>query len=127
MWYGKQGDSLQHLPFGHPSEQPGKINVSIFVRLRSQFLSKTWKVACEGELRDISQWGCRVSSLVRVPVGTELECSIFPHNEMHPFTVDQATVRWSRLQEFGLAFTNVRPGVQRQIAQLCGQGASPLR
>ena len=97
------------------------------VRLRSQFLSKTWKVACEGELRDISQWGCRVSSLVRVPVGTELECSIFPHNEMHPFTVDQATVRWSRLQEFGLAFTNVRPGVQRQIAQLCGQGASPLR
>lgn len=96
------------------------------VRLRSQFLSKTWKVPGEGELRDISQWGCRVSSLVRVPVGTELECSIFPHNEKHPFTVDQATVRWSRPQEFGLAFTRVRPGVRQQIAQLCGQRA-PLR
>jgi hypothetical protein len=28
-------------------------------------------------------------------------------------------VRWINSQEFGLSFTNVRPGLQRQIAQLC--------
>jgi hypothetical protein len=30
-----------------------------------------------------------------------------------------ATVRWIRHREFGLAFTKVRPSVQRQIAQVC--------
>jgi hypothetical protein len=58
-------------------------------------------------------------SFVAVPVGAELECSIFPQNGVNPFTIEGAMVRWSRSQEFGLAFTNVRPGVQRQIAQLC--------
>jgi len=53
-------------------------------------------------------------------VGAELECCIFSQDAGNPFTIDGATVRWSRPQEFGLAFTKVRPGVQRQIAQLCG-------
>ena len=75
-------------------------------------------VAGEGELRDLSPGGCRVTSPVAVPVGAELECSIFPQDEGNPFTIEGATVRWSRPQEFGLAFTKVRPGVQQQIAQL---------
>jgi len=54
-------------------------------------------------------------------VGAELECCIVPQDAVNPFTVEGATVRWSRAQEFGLAFTKVRPGVQRQIAQLCGR------
>jgi hypothetical protein len=58
-------------------------------------------------------------SFTTVPVGAELECSIFPQDGVNPFTIEGAMVRWSRSQEFGLAFTNVRPGVQRQIAQLC--------
>ena len=73
----------------------------------------------EGELRDLSPGGCRVTSLVAVPVGAELECCVFSQDTGNPFTIEGATVRWSRLQEFGLAFTKVRPGVQRQIAQLC--------
>ena len=76
-------------------------------------------VTGEGELRDLSLGGCRVTSSVAVPVGAELECCIFPQDEVNPFTIEGATVRWSRPLEFGLAFTNVRPGVQRQIAQLC--------
>jgi PilZ domain-containing protein len=91
----------------------------VAVRLRSQFSSKTRMVAGEGELRDLSPWGCRVTSPVGVPVGVALECCIFPQDERNPFTVDEATVRWSRPQEFGLAFTKVRPGVQQQIAQMC--------
>ncbi len=89
------------------------------VRLRSHFSSKGRVVTGEGELRDLSPWGCRVTSLVDVAVGADLECCIFPQDTANPFIIDGATVRWISPREFGLAFTNVRPGVQRQIAQLC--------
>jgi len=89
------------------------------VRLRSHFSSKGREVAGEGELRDLSPRGCRVKSFVAVLVGANLECCIFPQNAANPFIIDGATVRWTSPQEFGLAFTNVRPGVQRQISQLC--------
>jgi hypothetical protein len=49
-----------------------------------------------------------------------VECCIVPQDAVNPFTIEGATVRWSRSQEFGLAFTKMRPDVQRQIAQLCG-------
>jgi tetratricopeptide (TPR) repeat protein len=96
-----------------------RLHARVKIQLRSQFSSKTRTVAGQGELRDLSPWGCRVTSPVGVPVGVELECCIFPQGERNPFTIDGATVRWSRPQEFGLAFTNIRPGVQRQIEQLC--------
>jgi hypothetical protein len=54
-----------------------------------------------------------------------LECSIFPQGAINPFTIEGAMVRWSRPQEFGVAFTTMRPGVQKQIAQLC-QHRTPL-
>jgi tetratricopeptide (TPR) repeat protein len=91
----------------------------IAVQLRSQFSSKNRIVSGEGELRDLSPWGCRITSPAGVPIGAELECCIFQQDELNPFTVDEATVRWIRHREFGLAFTKVRPDVQRQIAQLC--------
>jgi tetratricopeptide (TPR) repeat protein len=94
------------------------------VRLRSQFASKGRILAGEGELRDLSPWGCRVTSPVAVPVGADLECCIFPQDDAHPFYIDGATVRWISPREFGLAFTNVRPGVQQQIARLCRTGAA---
>jgi hypothetical protein len=33
-------------------------------------------------------------------------------------------VRWISREEFGLAFTNVHPGVQQQIEQLCSAQAA---
>lgn len=89
------------------------------IRLRSHFSSKNRTVVGDGELRDLSLRGCRVTSPVSVPVGAQLECCIFPQDDGYPFTIEGATVRWSHAEEFGLAFTNVRPNVQRQIAQLC--------
>lgn len=89
------------------------------VRLKSHFSAKGRRVTGEGELRDLSPWGCRVKSPVAVPIGVDLECCIFPQGAANPFIVDGATVRWINAQEFGLSFTSVRPGVQRQIAQLC--------
>lgn len=89
------------------------------VCMRSHFSSNGKKVAGEGELRDLSPWGCRISSAVAVPMGASLECCIFPQDTANPFIIDGASVRWISTQEFGLAFTKIRPGVQRQIAQLC--------
>lgn len=94
------------------------------VRLRNHFSSRGRTVAGEGELRDLSPWGCRVRSSVAVLVGADLECCIFPQDAANPFIIDGATVRWTSPQEFGLAFTNVRPGVQRQISQLCRKQAA---
>ena len=137
-----RGDHKQSLSFrdvGHPSgareltptrcsppasrdrKSDTRRHVRVAVRLQSHFSSKGQRVAGEGELRDLSPGGCRVTSLVTVPVGAELECCIFSQDAGNPFTIEGATVRWSRPQEFGLAFTKVRPGVQRQIAQLCGE------
>jgi PilZ domain-containing protein len=95
----------------------------VTVQLLSQFSSKTPVVAGEGELRDLSPCGCRITSPVGVPLGAALECWIYPQDE-HPFTVDEATVRWIGHREFGLAFTKVRPSVQRQIAQMCRKVAA---
>jgi len=95
-------------------------HVRVAVRLHSHFSSKGQMMVGDGELRDLSVGGCRVTSPVAVSVGVMLECCIYPQDAGNPFTVEGAMVRWSRPQEFGLAFTTVRPSVQRQIAQLCG-------
>ena len=106
-------------PASRDRKRDTRRHVRVAVRLQSHFSSKGRRLTGEGELRDLSPGGCRVTSLVAVPVGAELECCIFSQDAGNPFTIDGATVRWSRPQEFGLAFTKVRPGVQRQISQLC--------
>ncbi|MEP6959894.1 MAG: PilZ domain-containing protein [Nitrospirota bacterium] len=98
-------------------------HVRVAIQGRSQFSSKSQKIAGEGQLRDLSPGGCRVTSSMLVPVGAELECWIFPQNDVHPVAIEGATVRWSHAQEFGLAFTHVQPAAQRQLAQLC---ANPM-
>ena len=108
------------LPASRDRKKDKRQHARVAVRLRSRFSSKGQMVAGEGELRDLSLGGCRVTSSVAVPVGVMLECCIYPQDAGNPFTIEGALVRWSRPQEFGLAFTTVRPGVQRQIAQLCG-------
>ncbi|MFO0706420.1 MAG: PilZ domain-containing protein [Nitrospira sp.] len=89
------------------------------VQLQSRFSAKGRVMTGEGELRDLSLWGCRVTSATAVPVGAEIECCIYPQNSVNPFFIDRATVQWINAREFGLSFTSVRPGVQKQIAQLC--------
>lgn len=94
-------------------------HVRVSVQFRSHFSSKSPMVAGEGELRDLSPAGCRVASQTAIPLGAEVECCIFPGDEGNPFIIEGATVRWVRTTEFGLAFTNIRPIVQRQISELC--------
>jgi hypothetical protein len=101
----------------NPMVQRRHSRVAIYCQ--TQFASKTEMVAGEGTLRDLSPGGCRLTTSIVVPMGTELVCWIFPPNELEPFTIEAATVRWSRAHEFGVAFTNVPPSIKRQIALLC--------
>ena len=94
------------------------------VRMRGHFSAKGRPVAGEGELRDLTPWGCRVTSPLTVSVGSNVECCIFPRDASHPFIIDGATVRWANLREFGLAFTSIRPRVQQRIEQLCRSHAA---
>ncbi|MBU6433046.1 MAG: tetratricopeptide repeat protein [Nitrospirae bacterium] len=109
------------LPASRDRKRDNRQHVRVAVQLHSHFSSRGQMMAGEGELRDLSPGGCRVTSPVAVPVGVMLECCIFPQGAINPFTIEGAMVRWSRPQEFGVAFTTIRPGVQRQIAQLCRQ------
>jgi tetratricopeptide (TPR) repeat protein len=90
----------------------------IAVQMLSQFFSKAHTAAGEGEVRDLSPSGCRITSPLRVPLGTAVECWIYPQDG-HPFAVEEATVQWLGHREFGLRFSNVRLGVQRQITDMC--------
>jgi tetratricopeptide (TPR) repeat protein len=106
-----------------PSSIVVRQHLRVAIQGRSQFSSKSQNMTGEGQLRDLSPGGCRVTSSVLVPVGAELVCWIFPKDETHPVAIEGATVRWSRAKEFGLAFTHVQPAAQRQLAQLC---ANPI-
>jgi tetratricopeptide (TPR) repeat protein len=97
--------------------------IRVGMRCRSQFASSTQVLAGEGELRDLSPGGCRLTSSVMVPVGAQLVCWIFPPNGIEPLTIEGATVRWSRAQEFGVAFAQLSPYLERQIARLCANPA----
>jgi PilZ domain len=117
----RRGDSPQAVNRSGPGvnvRKEKRCHGRVAVQLLSQFSSKSQIVAGEGELRDLSPCGCRISSPVGVPLGTTLECWIYPQGG-NPFTVEEATVQWSRRREFGLAFTKLRPSVQRQIADMC--------
>lgn len=89
------------------------------VCLQSHFSTKGRAMTGEGVLRDLSPWGCRMTSFATVPVGESVECCIFLQGTANPVVIEGAVVRWISSREFGLSFTSVRPVVQRQIEKLC--------
>lgn len=100
-------------------------HVRVPAQFRSHFATKGQMMAGEGELRDFSPGGCKVRSPIAVALNVELELSIFAGDEARPFVIDGASVRWARNQEFGLAFTQIRPEGQGQVAQLYRRLAPP--
>ncbi|MCP9439076.1 MAG: PilZ domain-containing protein [Nitrospira sp.] len=93
------------------------------IRLPSSFAAKGRMVAGKGEVCDLSPWGCRISSAVSVPIGTDMQCCIFSGRSGDALMIEGATVRWIGPREFGLAFTKISPAVQEQLVRLCGVAA----
>lgn len=89
------------------------------IQFRSQFSTKGQMLAGDGELRDLSPGGCRITSQSAVHVGAQLEICIFPGDDSTPLMIDTGFVRWVKNNEFGIMFGQVRPQAQRRLNDLC--------
>lgn len=93
-------------------------HIRVPVQFRSHFSTKSRVIAGDGMLMDLSPRGCRIISSTGVSLGDELELCMFPGDEAHPCTIDAASVRWIGRQEFGVAFTEIREAVRREVSLL---------
>ena len=96
----------------HPGATTG-IEMRGQQRLRVQFRgvvsSGVSMVGGEGSLSDLSHYGCRMQSDTPLEPGTELELCFFSRSrEAEPITVEVATVRWAKGQEFGVKFLRLQ-------------------
>jgi hypothetical protein len=78
------------------------------VRFRSSFTSLNI-VGGEGSILDLSLRGCRVESPTEVRPGTSLELRVQVSEDEPQLVIQEAVVRWSRIQQFGLQFVTLAP------------------
>lgn len=78
------------------------------VRFHSSFTSLN-VVGGDGSIIDLSLRGCRVDSSTQVRSGTSLELRVQISDEEPPLQIQEAVVRWSRAEEFGLEFVTLAP------------------
>lgn len=76
------------------------------------------KAALDAVVLDLSLGGCRMHSTTPVVPGARLDLQIALPNQIAPFVVKGATVRWSRQPEFGVSFTGLRPEDQARLCRL---------
>ncbi len=91
------------------------------VRFRSSFTSLNI-VGGDGFLVDLSLRGCRIESSTEVRPGTSLELRVQASDDEPPLNIQEAVVRWSRAQQFGLEFVRLVPDewarLQHTVTQL---------
>ena len=91
------------------------------VRFRSSFTSLNI-VGGDGNITDLSIRGCRVESETEVRPGTSLEVRIHTAEDEPPLRIEEAVVRWSRAQQFGMEFVTLGPEewarLQHTVTQL---------
>ncbi len=91
------------------------------VRFRSSFTSLNI-VGGDGNIVDLSLRGCRVESGTAVRPGTSLELRIQVSDDEPPLNIQEAVVRWSRSEQFGLEFVTLAPEewarLQHTVTQL---------
>jgi hypothetical protein len=67
------------------------------------------KLRYSGSVKDLSQKGCRIESVIRPFTGMQLELRIQPPGEATPITISNATVRWTGSHGIGVEFLTVSP------------------
>lgn len=87
------------------------------IQFRGLFSAEGSMVGGEGWLQDLSHYGCRMKSDIPLKPGTEVELCFFSGaREDVPITIELATVRWAKGQEFGMKFLHMR---SHEEARLC--------
>ncbi len=86
------------------------------VRFKSQF-SAAQAPEGAGIITDLARGGCRVTSMMTVPPGTEMKLRILIE-EGGEIEISRALSRWVRGMEFGVEFLETDPGASEQLHQL---------
>jgi hypothetical protein len=78
------------------------------------------KLRYTGSVKDLSQKGCRVESVIRPFTGMQLELHLQPPGEATPITISNATVRWTGSHGIGFEFLTVAPADQERLNRVLG-------
>jgi hypothetical protein len=71
-----------------------------------------------GSLKDLSQKGCRIESVIRPFTGMQLELQLQPPGETTPITISNATVRWTGSHGIGFEFLTVADSEQERLNRI---------
>ncbi|MDX2252684.1 MAG: PilZ domain-containing protein [Nitrospira sp.] len=83
------------------------------------------KLRYTGSVKDLSQKGCRIESVIRPFTGMQLELQIQPPSEATPITISNATVRWTGTHGIGVEFLTLAPSEQERLNRVLAQFAPP--
>jgi hypothetical protein len=84
------------------------------------------KLRYTGSVKDLSQKGCRIESVIRPFTGMQLELQIQPTGESTPITINNATVRWTGIHGIGFEFLTLAPSEQERLTRVVAQLASSV-
>lgn len=79
-----------------------------------------------GSVKDLSQKGCRIESIIRPFTGMQLELQLQPPGEATPITITNATVRWTGSHGIGFEFLTVSPPDQARLNRVLEQLAAKV-
>ncbi|MBH0200593.1 MAG: PilZ domain-containing protein [Nitrospira sp.] len=82
------------------------------------------KLRYTGSVKDLSQKGCRIESVIRPFTGMQLELQIQPPGESTPITISNATVRWTGTHGIGFEFLTLASSDQERLNRVVAQLAS---
>ena len=83
------------------------------------------KLRYTGSVKDISQKGCRIESVIRPFTGMQLELQIQPVGETTPITISNAAIRWTGTHSIGVEFLSLAPSEQERLNRVLAQFAPP--
>jgi hypothetical protein len=69
----------------------------------------------EGVVQNLSKGGCCVISETQAPEGAEVNAWIYFPDYERPLKVDQAVVRWTKPNQFGLQFLAMQPAQRERL------------
>jgi hypothetical protein len=84
------------------------------------------KLRYTGSVKDLSQKGCRIESVIRPFTGMQLELRLQPPGEATPITITNAAVRWTGFHGIGFEFLTVAPPDQERLNRILEQLAAKV-
>jgi len=91
------------------------------VNIPSTLIHQREKLRYTGSVKNLSQKGCRIESVIRPFSGMQLELQIQPPGDPTPILISNAAVRWTGLHGIGLEFLTVSPPDQERLNRIIQQ------